>query len=205
MDDEVPAKRKKKSDIALQGNSLNPNIADDLIQEVDKIEMLNKNYMNLDEVELTELLQQTYPQNRAFIDKTPTIAEVQKSWPSLLHGKVILWNYKKLVGHNIDQLEKAINLKLERLTEFALHKKLIKKSSTDTNEQHLDLFRYLTKHFKENFEHILKIVPVISSGINENSFSVLNFVLFQNRSHCKDAVLTSSPCILFAESNNCEY
>ncbi|XP_031329792.1 uncharacterized protein LOC116167002 [Photinus pyralis] len=136
----------------------------------------------MDDKRLFELLHNTYERQRFYINnETPSITQLQKSWPCLLHGKVLYWNYRRLMCQDLNQLEAGINIKIERMLEFARTKKLVKKIPTDINDQHIELLRVLAKQFKERFEMIFKILP--------------------DRGHAEE-VESLSPCIIFAQDEN---
>ncbi|CAH1099112.1 unnamed protein product [Psylliodes chrysocephalus] len=95
-------------------------------------------HLNQPDIEENEeyflLLEETYPEQRKFLnnlENPPTVSEILEKWPVLLRQSAVTWHFQKLTEIDINDIERSINDKVEKILTFAKNKKLITNINKD--------------------------------------------------------------------------
>lgn len=108
------------------------------------------------------LLEETYTQQRFFINKsTPVIEEIKTEWPILLKKEAISFHFEKLMGTPINNLEEAFMLKYEKNLKFGFSKKYITDIPNEITDKQMKCFDVLGRFFNENNEMLIKAIAQV--------------------------------------------
>lgn len=130
-------------------------------QEDIKEKLKSANFDMLD-AETLNMLEATYPTQRAFLNKPdpPLVAEINNEWSVLLKKEGIYWHYNKLMSQNIQNLAGACLEKADKFIKFGMDKNLIIDEPVTEEEKLFTILKIISDFFHENIAVIFFKIDV---------------------------------------------